>query len=290
MTMKTTFVVGANSTAQRLATLHGNIVPPTNSSMIDATLFAIRKILNYNHVHLHRWSTPAIQISIESFMTIKFLRQSPRLKESTAQLAAMLGNGDGRLYVLTGGISETSEKIQDDLIEIIKWASASTYRELVFLVGVFYDKNGNYDEEAVADKLATLMSCAINKANLPKLSLNARFFAARQWHAKAIGLTGTGGRFLSAKAAIFGSTNFTHSARHGENFELDTFIDDTTLEHAAILRDYTLSIGLLIQEAIQAKKYPNFEGSVRAKIMRQTNGATFKKTTINSEKFWSLEA
>lgn len=215
-------------------------------------------------------------------MTIQFLSQNPNTRQTTAHLAHVLkpGTDPGRIYLLTGSIS-TGPHIRQEFLDIVEWTMAAPDRELVLLVGVFkkfQDNDWILDPVTVSkvkDDVAKLVAetgmAYLQKQQLANVCLPITVHAAVAWHVKAIGLTGRGLDFFKATAAIFGSTNFTTSARHGANFELDVYVDGSTPDGKSLLSSYTHKVGYLIQEAIQGPaKIAHFHAQVASAVGAQT--------------------
>lgn len=214
-------------------------------------------------------------------MTIQFLSQSPSTKQTTNHLSHVLTSGEdpGRIYLLTGNIS-TGQKIRQEFLNIVEWTMAAPDRELVLLVGVFKkpqdkDKEWVLDSTPVENEVASLVAqtgiAYLQKKKLARARFPITVHAAEAWHIKAIGLTGRGLDFFKATAAIFGSTNFTTSARHGSNFEMDVYVDGSTAQGKSLLTSYTHKVGYLIQEAIQGPaKIAHFHARVAAAVGAQT--------------------
>ena len=167
------------------------------------------------------------------------------------------------LYLLTGHVSHGAV-INAEFAEMLRWGAASADREIVMLVGIW---KSNYGE--VRDSIAELVAGAIKSlANQGgNYEVNITFRAADQWHVKAIGLTGIGTKFRDATHAIFGSTNFAWSARHGDNYELDLYLDCHTPSGADLLREYAIAISNLIKEATVRSRYIHFDEDVKTEVL-----------------------
>lgn len=210
-------------------------------------------------------------------MTSTFLTQSPNKHETTEMLASILEkNTKGRIFLLTGNFSNgKNDKAAETLLSLIEWAGESADRELVVLVGVFKKinektKNWELQTNEVAKTLAGLVvqseiSYMARKPQPPGIPFSVTFYAVEKWHAKAIGLTGMGGRFRDVQCAIFGSTNFSSSALYGENFELDLFMDKETQADELLLKKFIEKIAALLGEA-KNKKIPGFNKLVLDEI------------------------
>lgn len=209
-------------------------------------------------------------------MTFQFLSQQPGNHAASKKLSNILTANAGRLYLLTGNVS-TGAMLTNDLVEILRWGAASPDREIVMLVGVWPKTLC----KTVVSEVACLVSGAIRvllKAG-GSFHVNITFWAADRWHVKAIGLTGRGIKFKNATHAIFGSTNFSWSARHGNNYELDLYLDTKTPEGKMFLKDYATAVGDLIRAALGKRTYPNFDGDVHQAVLKLVPSAALFHTT-----------
>jgi hypothetical protein len=204
-------------------------------------------------------------------MTIEFLAQYPSQYETKEKLSVFTSHEKGRIFLLTGNFSKYNfGQSATELEALVNWTLSGPDRELAILVGVF-EKDGQLQIDEVATSLAKLV-VATEKLISKKNSLHAlhrlpiSFYAVKKWHAKAIGLSGTGKRFLDAECAIFGSTNFSDSALAGENIELDLYMDKTSDKGKSILEQFILKVGVLIAHALKHYHVPAFHTLVEEKI------------------------
>uniref|UniRef100_Q47H93 Phospholipase D-like domain-containing protein n=1 Tax=Dechloromonas aromatica (strain RCB) TaxID=159087 RepID=Q47H93_DECAR len=201
-------------------------------------------------------------------MSFLFLPQSPTKKFSTKQLGGLLTRSAGRIYLCTASTPWPTTQLSQEFSQILQWVAGGVERELIVLVGIF-DQPGSI---AVATQLQGVLANLYVNAMAPLvgkmavLKPNVRFYAAEKWHAKAIAITGYGERFEKMEAAIFGSTNFSDSARHGSNYELDVYVDNQTDQDALILSNFSKAIHPLYREAMKKSKIKDFHKNIYVQI------------------------
>lgn len=221
-------------------------------------------------------------------MTIKFLLQSPDHNETTQEFQTLLASAkDGRLYILTGSVS-SYDGVASELASAISWAANQANREIVLLIGIFADTKGKYTAslDQVVTKVGNLFVKTINALRSNSntgIAINVQFVAVRKWHAKAIGLSGRGKDFLNTDFSIFGSTNFTEPARHGDNYEFDTCIINDDQDGAGpLIRMFATKLRTLIHHGFQHNREPAFAHRVVQIITQNLSNVTISPQTGQS--------
>lgn len=216
-------------------------------------------------------------------MTIEVLLHSPTQTGFQTQLKEFLVQKPGRIFIVTGNFSKRGTNTALDFLEILIWAASGKDRHLDVLVGVFED-NCSPQTQRVVDTLASL----INQAHIEfkkmhphtPMAIPVRFHAVEKWHAKAIGFTGLGTRFMDAEKIMFGSTNFSESALHGDNFEIDIYADNSSNAGMTLLTMYMQKLKELIIEGKKNCQIPEFHDLVmkalKGKIEVTDTGMTWE--------------
>lgn len=198
-------------------------------------------------------------------MTIEVLLSTPSRHDFQQKLSSFLVNGPGRIFLVTGNFSRYGSKAAPDLLSLLQWAAAMPQRKLDILVGIFFDGKAFQTQQVVADlKKQILDAQVLFKCSNPSVTMNipVHFYGVKQWHAKAIGLTGLGAEFTKAEKIMFGSTNFSQSAMYGKNYEADIYADISSTPGQTLVNEYVYYLRELISDGIKTQGIADFHQQV----------------------------